>query len=114
MCSKFRTPNDCALNPSQMVRVVFAAGHSTSLLVSEDSFASAATSGSAPQTCTPAPPVANFTPVDTPLSSPPPDTGDSTTTFPDPLPSCSTISSPHVPWPAMIAGSSYGGMMVYP
>ena len=81
MCSKFSAPSDCVRSPSEMVRVVFAAGHSTSVRVSNDSFASAASSGSAPHTWIGAPAgIPSLIAVEIPPSSPPPETGDSTTT----------------------------------
>ena len=52
-----------------------------------------------------------FTATATPETSPPPPTGTSTASSPG---TCSTTSSPSVPWPAMISSSSKGWTKVSP
>ncbi len=84
-----------------MVLPVSSAVHDTSEPDSSEAFASAASSGSTPTTS--AEGASAFTAVATPDERPPPETGTRTLVTPG---RSSTISRPHVPWPAMMAGSS--------
>ena len=88
-----------------MVRCVSRAGHATRWPLRNESRASAASSGSTP--ITRAPGHSARMAAEIPEMRPPPPTG--TTTRPASGRSAA-ISRPMVPWPAITAGSSKGGM----
>ncbi len=108
-CANVRTPSDCVRVPSASVRLTSSAGQLTILPRSSDSRASAASSGSTPITFAERRMARMATA--TPLARPPPPTGTSTAARSGR--SCA-ISSPTVPWPAMIRSSSNGGMITRP
>ena len=88
-----------------MVRTVRSAGQLTISPAANDSRASAAASGSTPTTR--ALGARAFTAAARPEMSPPPPTGTITLVTSG---RSSPISSPTVPWPAMISASSKGGI----
>ena len=108
-CANVRAPSACVRVPSAIVRDTSSAGQATISPRSSDSRASAASSGSTPITRTPGRRAAIA--VATPLARPPPPIGTRTTARSG---RSSAISSPTVPWPAMIRSSSKGGMIARP
>ena len=95
--------------PSAIVRDVSAAAQRTIRPSRSDCCASAASSGSTP--ISRAPGTSARIATATPLASPPPPIGTRTAATSG---RSSAISSPTVPWPAMIRSSSYGGMIARP
>src|SRR5712692_3300375 len=104
MCSKLISPTLCVRNPSAMVRVTCSALNWMILPERRLAWASPASSGSAPITFTAG--LLSLIAVAIPLIIPPPPTGTRTVSTSG---RSSRISSPIVPWPAMIFSSLYGG-----
>ena len=102
-------PSAWVRTPSQIVRATSSAGHVTIRPSRSDACASAASSGSTPTTRTSG--RSALTAVATPEISPPPPTQTTTVAASG---RSATISSPTVPCPAMMRGSSNGGMYSSP